>query len=276
MALMALPSCDYISDPVQEPNGGGNGGEGVLRRVLLEDLTGHLCNNCPAAAQIALQLQGIYGSEELVLVGVHTTDFFAAPADPPNPNGSYSTDFRTPAGDTYGTTFNVAFLPAGLVSRKEFNSSLTLSSSSWGSAVADIIGRPADMEVLFDTVVFNAGTNTVQTDVKVALVNSVNANVNLTVYLTEDHVVDWQLDSQSNPPDVEFYDHRHVLRGNLNGTWGTSLFTGIAAAGDTLSASFSYTLPPNVLVPANCSLVAYVYDTDTFEVLQVREVHMVP
>jgi thiol-disulfide isomerase/thioredoxin len=49
---------------------------GVTRRVLLEDFTGHTCNNCPAAAVIAEGLQTFYGEDQLILVGVHAVDGF--------------------------------------------------------------------------------------------------------------------------------------------------------------------------------------------------------
>jgi hypothetical protein len=271
LLLASFTSCDYVSDPIPPDGGGPDPGEGVLRRVLLEDFTGHRCNNCPAAAQTAFQLQAIYGEENLVVVGVHSTSAFAAPADPPNSNGSYSTDFRTPAGNDYTTTFGVSFLPAGMVSRKPFNNSTTLSQSAWGSAVDAIIGEPASMDIWFEDFDYNAGTNTVTTNVKVAIVDDVVGDHNLIVYLTEDHVIDWQLNSQANPPDVPDYEHRHVLRDNLNGTWGGALIVSSASVGDTLTVPVSKVLAATVLDAGNCALVAYAYNTGTNEVMQVRE-----
>lgn len=270
---LVLAACDYVDVPLETPDGGGGGGEQVVRRVLLEDFTGHRCNNCPAASQVASQLVGVYGEEDLIVVGVHAgPSSFTAPVNPPNPDGSYATDFRTPAGNAYANQFGVTFLPTGMVSRREFNSSVTLSSAAWGSAVADILGTPADMEILFDTVTYDSGANSVHVEVKVALINAVSGDHNLTVYLLEDHVVDWQLDSQASPPDVQNYEHRHVLRDNLNGTWGEPVISGSAAAGDTLSFTYDRTLPASVVDPTNCALVAYVYRTDSYEVMQAREV----
>jgi hypothetical protein len=107
--------------------------------------------------------------------------------------------------------------------------------------------------------------------VQVVPVNALTGDHNLTIYLLEDSVVDAQVDNRVSPPDVLDYMHRHVLRGNVNGTWGETVVTGSAAAGDTVTVTHSYVLPANVLVPAKCSLVAYVYRSDNYEVLQAEE-----
>lgn len=271
-ALCAVAGCDYVNAPLVDPGGTNNGGEGVTRKVLLEDFTGHRCNNCPDAAAVALQLQDIYG-EDLILVGVHMLASFAAPVSPPNPDGSYATDFRTEAGNTYETALGISFLPNGAVSRRVYNSSLLQGEAAWGSAVADIIGEPADLDIWFSELTYNGSANTVTAEVKVAVLNPIVGDHNLTIYLTEDHVVDWQYnnDPALPDPDVEDYDHRHVLRTTLNGTWGVPLITTSAAAGDTLTFSYPNFPVAAGWVPANCALVAYGYNTASYEVLQVEE-----
>lgn len=269
LALATLASCDYVEFPDNTPSTGGTGTDGPVRKVLLEDLTGHTCNNCPAATDVALGLKAIYG-DALVLVGVHCSPF-AAPQSP-----LYETDFRTAAGNEYLTTFGVNSLPAGFVSRREFSGSVIVGDGNWGSAVNEIINTPADLEVVFDTVSFESATNTVSMTIKVAAVNALSGDHNLTIYLTEDSIVDAQIDNRVNPPDVLDYVHRHVLRGNVNGTWGESVFTGSANAGDSLLVTHSYVLPATVLDPSKCALVAYVYRTDSYEVMQVEEAKVQP
>lgn len=269
LGALALASCDYVNDPVA---GGttNNGGEGVKRRALLEEFTGHRCNTCPAAHAVAASLSSAFG-DDLIVVGVHATDFFGAPLDPPAPNGSYSTDFRTTAGEAYTTAFNVSFLPTGLVNRKPYNSSTTISSGNWSSAVADIIAEDAELDMWISELEHNAIANTVSAEVKVAVLSPVTGDNNLTVYLTEDHVIDWQLNSLVSPPDVENYDHRHVLRSNLNGTWGDPLQLSTAAVGDTLTMTFTDIAMDPAWNAANCALVTYVYNTTSYQILQAAE-----
>lgn len=270
-AAAIFTGCDYVDDPTA-PISGGNGGtnETVKRRALLEEFTGHRCNNCPSAHAVAASLANAYG-EKLIVVGVHATDFFAAPLDPPAANGSYSTDFRTPAGNAYATAFNVSFLPTGMVNRTPYNSSVTISSGNWSSAIADIVGQDAACDIWFSSLEHDGTANTVSTEVKIAVLQPITGNHNLTIYITEDHVIDWQLNSMASPPDVENYDHRHVLRANLNGIWGELAIDGSASAGDTLTIQINdFALDP-AWNSANCALVAYLYDTGSNEVLQAAE-----
>ena len=274
LLLAALASCDIVDMPKgQNAQPAPPQGTTVTRNVLLEDCTGFRCNNCPSAAQIALQLKDTYG-DRLVVVGVHMVNSFSAP-EPPN----YVTDFRTPAGTEYETTFNITALPIGLVNRKTFNNSILVSRYSWSTAVAGMIDQEADLALQIDSLHYDAGTNTVSGNVRGILLHPLAAAHNITLYLTEDHVIDWQINNQVNPPDVPNYDHRHVLRSALNGAWGQAFLAANAQVGDTVNYSFSYPLPPNVLQPANCAVVAYAYSTsgaDQYEVKQVTERELEP
>ncbi|MBS1942626.1 MAG: Omp28 family outer membrane lipoprotein [Bacteroidetes bacterium] len=277
LLIASFASCDFVDLPKgQNAAPIPPGGNTVTRNVLLEDCTGHLCNNCPSAAQIAAQLKATYG-DRLVVVGVHMLDNFAAPQAP-----NYLTDFRTPAGNDYEQTFNITALPIGLVNRKTINNSIRVSRYSWSTAVADMIDQEADVDLRIDSLHFDAGTNTISGHVTAIVLHPISTPHNLTLYLTEDHVIDWQLDNQATPPDVPNYDHRHVLRGALNGSWGEAFLNAGAQPGDTVTFSFNRSLPPppaTVLQPSNCSVVAYVYSTsgsDQYEVKQVTERKLIP
>lgn len=271
--LVVATGCDYVERPV-DPNAGGNGGNGgngtVTRNVLLEEFTGHRCSTCPAAHIVAKQLDDLYG-DRLVVVGVHATATFAAPVDPPNPDGSFSTDFRTPAGDAYTTAFGVSFLPTGVVSRKPFNSSITLAQGTWGSAVSALVDEPALFDLWVEDLVHNAQANTVSATVKVAVLQPIEADHKLTVYLLEDHVVDWQQNAQASPPNVPDYEHRHVLRTTLTDTWGQNAVAAGAAPGDTLEFPFTNFAMDPAWDPTECSLVAFLHEGVDNEVMQVVE-----
>jgi hypothetical protein len=276
-ATFLFAACDKVDDPLGDNEGPVDQGTTVPRRVLLEDCTGHACNNCPQAAEIAEELKGIYG-DDLIVVAVHMVDGFAAPV-PPLDDGYLDTDFRTAAGAAYEQAFNVTSLPKGFVSRQSYENAVALSRTKWSSAVAAIIGQEADFKLWFDTLDFNAGTNTVTTTVKAVCTKAITGDHNLTIYLTEDNVVDGQENLEADPSFIPDYVHHHVLRDNLNGTWGEPILTGSASAGDTLSLSYTYTLSANVLEPSNCALVAYVCPTtgtDARVVKQVVEAKLVP
>ena len=223
LCVMLLAGCDVVDAPIPPAtgDGGGTATDTLKRRVLLEEFTGHHCNNCPASHEVSAQLDALYG-DRLVLVGIHAISNFnsslIAPASPPNSDGSYATDFRTTEGQAWANSFSVLFLPTGMVNRTMVNNSITIGSGGWSTAVADMLSQNAECDVWVSDLQHNSGTNTVSATVKVAVLQTVTGTHNLTVDLTEDHITDWQLNSVTDIPD---YDHRHVFRKCLNSAWGT-------------------------------------------------------
>lgn len=280
LALGVLAGCDIVDLPKGDtaspvPTGSGT----VTRNVLLEDCTGHLCNNCPEAADIAEGLKDVYG-DRLVIVAVHMSSTFAAPQAPIG-DGIFDTDLRTDAGNEYEQHFSVDGLPKGLIGRTPYNNNTTIGRSSWSSAVAQLIDQPAAFDLWIDSLSFNSFTNEVSATVKAAVLNTIPGPQSLTLYLTESHIIGWQIDNRIPPPnqDVPDYEFNHVLRGALNSPWGEAFIPADAQAGDTLETTFTYPLPSNVLVPDNCSLVAYVYDNtgaDQYAVRQATERKFTP
>lgn len=272
--VLGLAACDYVEDPTPPANpdngGGGNGGGDTTvatRKVLLEDITGHRCPNCPRAARVAQALKDDVYGDDLVLVAIHA-GFFSNPV-PPLGDGQYDTDHRTAAGNAYNTTYGPQSYPIGLISRKPYNNSILVNDGNWGSAVADLIGTPTPFKLRVDTIITGGGT--VSTEISLDLQQDVAGSYNLVVYLVEDRVVDWQYDSEATPPDIPNYEHRHILRGNLNGTWGTPAIEDGGTTGQSFSFPFTYTIPANVVNVDNCYLVAWIYDVATEEVMQVEE-----
>jgi hypothetical protein len=152
--------------------------------------------------------------------------------------------------------------------------------------VAQLIDLPASIDLWFDTLSYNSATDMVSATVKAAVLNAIPAPQNLTIYLTEDHIIDWQEDGSQplGQQDIENYEHRHVLRAALNSPWGEAFISADAQPGDTLISTFSYPLPSvgavnQVLNTDNCALVAYVSNSAgaaQYEVQQVTERKFVP
>jgi len=271
-SIVALTGCDIVENPVPSGQQTGGGGETVKRRALLEEFTGHHCNNCPAAHVVAAQLHDLYG-DELILVNLHAAANFNSSFIVPqsNPDGSYATDFRTPEGQAYATNYAVTFMPSGMVNRTPLDNATVLSNANWGTAVDAIVNQDALVEVWVSDLLHDAGSSVVSATVKVAVLADISGEHKLTTYLTEDHVIDWQYNSLVSPPDVEFYDHRHVFRKTLDGAWGQVAVASSASAGDTLTFSYVGVPIDPAWDPANCALVAYVYESAGNTVLQATE-----
>ena len=75
-------------------------------------------------------------------MAIHAGDYFSEPANPPNAGRLLFHELQTVAGNEYADTWSISFLPTGMVSRRLFNNSITLSERRVGSAVAEIVGNP--------------------------------------------------------------------------------------------------------------------------------------
>lgn len=272
LAGFLITGCDKIDEPdnfipAQQCEGNGYG----YRRVLIEDMTGFLCIACPQAAEIAQDLQAFH-CNDVIVASLHITSTFAEPiATPPDP---FSTDFRTPAGNAFEAQFPPGNLPIGMISRKVFNGVRMIQRGNWGASVGQIIGTPAQFEVLIDTVIFNSSAQTYDFTIQIPVLQNITGDHKLAVYLTEDSVIDWQKDSRYTPPDRYPYTHRHVLRTTVGDPFGEQVIAGGASAGQTITRSYSLALPANVNSAEHCSLVAYIYRSDDYEIMQVSERHL--
>lgn len=265
-----LLSCDKVDEPyerrtpVPEPEGG------QVRKVLLEDFTGHRCPNCPEAADEIVALQRLFG-DRMVVVAVHTTREFAAPYPP-----DYPPDYRTPAGATYYADYGMFFLPVGLINRLPMaltSTEVWISHGDWSAVVPDRVNDEPELGVAIGPVSLDPATRRLRATITVVPYKNLSGDRNLTLYLTEDHIISPQLNGATR---IAEYEHRHVLRDTPLGARGVPLIIGGAALGDTLTYDLDYVVPSGTvefLDAANCALVAYTYDVDSpsREVTQVEE-----
>ncbi len=240
-----------------------------VRTVLVEDYTGFRCANCPRAAEALKDLECKYGAR-VVPLAVHITETFAGPET--NSDGSFSTDFRTTDyGDLYETAFETGlFLPNGMVNRKKVNDSYSHGHTNWETLVDDVLAQPPTALVDLD-VTYNEGSREATASVKISALNDLtNSPYRLVVLLSEDSVVDWQLDNAATPPEIEDYVHMHVLRDGFTAAWGDAINGGASiAAGDSETTTHNLTIDQE-FVDHNCNVVAFIYRDDTKEVIQAE------
>jgi hypothetical protein len=71
-----------------------------------------------------------------------------------------------------------------------------------------------------------------------------------------------------------------VLRANINGTWGESLVAGTITPNAPITKNYTYTLPAaylgNNCDPEHCYVVAFIYNTTNYEVIQAAEATVIP
>ena len=258
--LTTLIACDKIEQDEFLLDGGGVEIDTTtfVKKVLIEDFTGHTCQNCPQAADEIHTLQQISAYQgKIVAIGIHA-GFFA------ETNTNFPNDFRTPEGTEVHDYFGVASYPKGMVSRRGFNTTThLLDFPGWGEAVADLINLEPEIGIKMS--VENGAVK-----IEAKLLQEVNDELKLVVVLTEDKIIDNQLDEVLGM--ITDYEHNHVLRTSLNGTWGQTVALNISSFE---TYSFDYSLDPS-WNESNVNAVAYIYSETSKEVLQAEEIHLIP
>ena len=269
--LVVFSACDKIEPPYIENPGGPDPPDTtkLVKKVLLEDYTGHTCVNCAEAGVVAHDLQGIYG-EQLIVIAVHA-GFFAWPV----PSDPFLTDdFRCDAGEAWNTYFGVELAgnPNGIVNRVPSSpGNYIVSVDNWDGAINDELQKDpvAGMTIEND---FNEGSKKLTTIVKTEFVEELAGTYSLLVCITQDSIISGQKNNDPNVGDVpliEEYVFMHTLQGSMNGDWGEVLIEN-PVVDQEYEKTYSITFEDD-WVPKNCHVVAFVFDEDVKTILQVEE-----
>lgn len=279
--ILTITSCDIVESPyITDSNSYVN----PEKKVLIEDFTGHKCKFCPEAARELENIQKAY-ADNVIGMAIHVSNDFARP-NPGTFENPYTYDFRTTWGDNWDETYEISVdgLPKGMINRiGVLNDSHKLAVGEWANTVASELKKEVDLLILID-----ADTNSA--NISVEIINNINNNYNLVVCLTESHIINWQTDGEEN---IEDYEHNHVLRSvifdesfssNQNLNAGEIIEKSIsinltdlqlenidysindAFAGNGNAGNWTY---------ENMSIIAYIYNTSTMEIVQVEEAHLI-
>ena len=266
VVAFALSAWDIVEEPYIQ--GGGDtptpGGDTVqvMKKVLLEDYTGVRCVNCPAAGELALQLQEIY--PQLIVLSVHAGMLSM-------PNGGYP-DFRTPEGTEWWNFFGFDANPIGTVNRTLSGTGrYGLNPSDWGAFIVDELAKDPVIALRIDNA-YNADSRDLNVKVSGTILEDQTDELYLVVCLMEDGITGMQQTSDGINPD---YVHRHVFRGTLDGlAWGSSIGLSPFAEGFTFEKTYNYVLPEG-FDANNCAVVAYVFQDSEKAILQVEEAGLI-
>ena len=251
----------------------------TMKKVLVEDFTGHLCGNCPYAGLLLNDtLRGIYG-DKFVVISVHI-GFYAhpCPGSAPCPGssapvGSFTRDFRDTIGDAWEALFAISSVgnPNGMVDRIDFQSGQHVKGPDlWSSLIQSQSMIPADFKLRIINQ-YDSTTRELKTALQTTVLNNKSGDYKLQLVLVEDSIVDWQEWYLPHlPPFDSTYVHRDVLRKGINSSFGQVVFSGAVTAGTISLEGFTYTINAN-FDAANCKVVAFIYDSSNYGVLQVEE-----
>ena len=174
-------------------------------------------------------------------------------------------------------------LPKGMINRIGYqNESHILGKDEWASIVANELKKETDFSISIEA-------DTSEITVYSTLENTVSNNYNLVVCLAESNIINWQKDGQNN---IEDYQHNHVLRSVVYDdklsnqstlVSGTVLENNIGININQLEqGNIDYS--NNIAEVGNgnaggwntdnMSVIAYIYNSITKEIVQVEEVDL--
>tara|TARA_A100001037_G_C15058583_1_gene593585 strand:- start:184 stop:1110 length:927 start_codon:yes stop_codon:yes gene_type:complete len=290
MIYGVLPSCDIVETPYMNDNNiSPIDTTTFVKKVLIEDFTGHRCQNCPDAAAELSSLQDFYG-DQVIGIAIHPNTSFAIPS--PLSASSYTYDFRTQWGNEIDNTFDISSvgLPRGMVNRIGFNSNHRLGKDEWAAVIqSELEKEPIFGITLNSDLQSNSLKNNGTISVEVSSLKNISEQYNIVICLTENGIVNWQ----KHTTDIENYEHNHVLRTILNTTIGESIGNSftigdkwikdyIVDIGSLEQYNIDYSLNNLNLgngnaggwIIENMEVLAYIYNVSTKEIVQSEIIHL--
>jgi hypothetical protein len=246
----------------------------AVKKVLVEEYTGHNCGNCPEGSVLLNDTLRIKYGDDIVVVSVHAGDYAnACPGMltcPGNaPAGSFGANYKTTCGEDWNNTFLIQFYPAGMIDRIDFPSDNVKPKGIWDQKIQDRLNLPAKARIRIQNT-YTDSDRKLRACIETKFMEAMSGDYKLSVVLTEDSIIDWQVWYNHNPVLVQDYVHHHMLRGALNTSFGVNVASGAISAGTTNVSGYSMEILSG-WNPDHCKVVAFIYDVATYEVLQVEE-----
>lgn len=270
ITISFITSCDVIDPPYSVTTTGSNTGNdsAVMRKVLLEDYTGHKCQGCPNAHIEANNLKNFFG-DSVVLITIHA-GYFATYNSAP-----FTYNFTTNEGDAIYNELipSTQPFPTGTVNRKFYGSQRIVDYPKWGGKIDTLLNKPPDAQIKISPS-WDPATRMISGNFKSTFLKNISGDIALSVLYTEDSIVNWQAFPLPTG-NVSNYIHRHVLRGSLNGAWG-SVISVNPVQGNVVYKDVTSSPIAADIIPQQVYIVAFLFDNATKEVIQAEEVKLLP
>lgn len=292
--LYLLPSCDRVSNPYppvvnleldstlypgnwsayianEWPTFTAN--TNTYRNVFIEDFTGHKCIFCPAAADLAHQLQ-LANPGRVHVASIHAGvdgigDFQSVDAE-------YTLNFTNADGLAIGTWFGLndgGFVgnPRGPVNRVTNGGFIFQSPGQWSSMTSTLLSENILKVNMQSVLNYYPSTKGAFLHVEIDKIDQTLVNeLGIVAYLLEDSLVgDQKMADNSHNYN---YIHRDIHRKNLNNMPFGRQLTPADLNNGKYYINYSFVVPNQLdgnYNAQNMHMLIYVYDMSTLEVYQV-------
>lgn len=253
IVMVTIFSCNEIMLNIEDPVIPDSG-----RIVLIEELTGASCPNCPKGSASIENILAKYPGK-VAVVGIHG-DFLAQPI-----SGKSKFDFRNPKAKDLENWFKPWYgKPAATTNRiltEDDQEPYAISSPDlWLAEVEKELQKPHQMNILLG-LDYNEINRKIDLDVSAIPLVDLAGNYNISVYLTESKIID----AQSNGSVyIDNYEHKHVLMDMMTRFDGDS-FGADLKANDVIRKKYTYTLPVReaLFKAENMEVIVMVNKSDT-------------
>ncbi|GBU07762.1 hypothetical protein AwDysgo_10930 [Bacteroidales bacterium] len=234
------------------------------KRVLIEDLTGTRCPNCPRAMRTANDLQGLYPGRVIVLANHGSYQYVRSLSSPDS--------LTSEVGDFFYKTYfqNVGnSLPQGLINRRAGSNGKLFADAEWALAVSKEVDLMSDFSVKIEPT-YKESSKTLEAKIEISTAKALEGSYSLTVLIVQDGIIHPQAEGAELVSD---YVHKHVLRDAISSASGDVLNSGAISKGEVLHKQYTYTFPKQwarggFVDASSCSLIAFVSDLASGEILQ--------
>lgn len=272
-------SCDQIDAPYTLNSGVDTNTVDttkVYRKILIEEFTGHACNNCPKAHDILTNILKKYPNNIISIA--HHVGSLAEPTD------ELPYNFKNSNSDGLNSIYKASAggLPNGLLNRYLFGNIILQKPENWELLIKDsLLNIVSDVKIEL-TAMNGSGTDTteIKATAKLTYLKAQDSANYISFYLIQDSIISGQIDANHNI--IPNYVHRHVVRSAMNNTWGQQIgTTEKISKGATFEIPVTYKLTEQNLADTkwknkNLKVVAFVHKKPTKgEVLQVEEADVV-
>jgi len=259
-----------IMQPVEVTSWDPEYAKTVVQKIYIEEFTGHHCNNCPDGAEILHTMMS--QDPTIIATAIHCLSFANAGKPP------FDYNYKTPMGSVVCEDFNIKSLPKAMINRIENGANgWGFDKIKWQSEVAKIdrnnIRAGIELKCNVDET-----KQEIDAKVSVTIIKEIKNPAQLCVVLQQDGIISGQVKGDDI---IEKYLHNHVLRTSFNRSYGIKLTpNGIVKAQNKYTTSFKLSYANNFpysnfpTVIENCSVVAYLIDMETKEVIQVEQVYL--
>jgi hypothetical protein len=235
------------------------------KAVLIEDVTGVRCNNCPNAAQKASDIVAQKSEDSVVVMALYSGDYnvtFTAPWPGfTNVNSVYSGQVINQLGIPNA-------LPNGYIDRAKYGAQTVRFNAfaNWPNLVNQRLRLTTPVNISLEKTL-NGRNLTVK--MKLEYTKTVSDNHKYSLFITESGIVSKQTTLTSYDDN---YVHNHVLRYAFGNAVGNPL-NATLVAGRTFEKLLDFEIPTDYKI-AKCHVVCVVSDATTEEVINVRQIDL--